>query len=63
MTDIIYVCGNCELISDEPFDACEQCGVPDQCYEHQKGHQSYCAAVKHTGCECDCPGYGEFTAQ
>jgi hypothetical protein len=24
------------------------------------GHQSYCAAVRHTGAECDCPGYGEY---
>ena len=29
----MFKCDNCGLTADEPFDRCEQCGVPDQCYE------------------------------
>ena len=29
----MFKCGNCGLTSDEAFDRCEQCGVPDQCYQ------------------------------
>jgi hypothetical protein len=28
-----YRCGACGCESDQAFDRCEQCGVPDQCYE------------------------------
>jgi len=25
-----------------------------------EGHQSYCAAVRHAGEDCDCEGFGEY---
>lgn len=30
--DTIYRCKVCNLTSNDPFDKCEQCGTPDQCY-------------------------------
>ncbi len=30
--EIVYVCGACGCESDEDFDICPQCSVPDQCY-------------------------------
>ena len=34
-------------------------------HEHgcpRQRHQSYCAAVRHTGADCDCDGNGEYAA-
>lgn len=36
LAPVRWRCDACGLTSDEPFDRCEQCGVPDQCYELQE---------------------------
>jgi hypothetical protein len=32
-TEAIYKCGACGCTTNEEFDRCWQCGVPDQCYK------------------------------
>jgi hypothetical protein len=33
--DLVYKCGNCSALDREPFDRCDQCGTPDQCYSDE----------------------------
>jgi len=46
-----FVCGVCDLVADQPWDVCQQCGAHDQCY-WRKPHCDICGEPRHPGQPC-----------